>query len=95
MSGYSGPATLILEDRPESVVQAHLTTDVNDLRKSWSGHLTSGNPTLVTLTGGVAGRIRLPSGSDGALICQDVQSNMGQHGISIRIVVLGDGEAPY
>jgi len=95
MSGYSGLATLIIEGRPESAVQAHLRTNINDLRKPWSGHLTSDNPVLATLTGGAAGRIRLPDGSEGALICQDVQPNIGQNSISIRIVVLGDGAAPY
>lgn len=95
MSGYSGLATLIVEGRPESAVQAHLSTNINDLRKPWGGHLISDNPTLVTLTGGAVGWIRLPNGGEGALTCQDVQPNIGQNGISIRIVVLGDGDAPY
>jgi hypothetical protein len=95
MSGYSGPANLMLEDRPESTVQAHLSTNVHDRRKPWGGYLISDSSTLLTATGGASGRIRLPNGREAALTCQDVQPEMGPSGLSIRIVILADGDAPY
>jgi hypothetical protein len=95
MSGYSGPVDLMLEDKPESTVQAHLSTNVHDLRKPWGGYLTTDSPALLTVTGGASGRIRLPNGREAALTCQDVQPDMGPSGLSIRIIILGDGDAPY
>lgn len=77
MSGYNGLAKLVLESRPEYAVQAHLTTNGNDLRRPWGGYLTSDNPALLTLVGGTSGRIRLSNGREGALTCQDVQTDMG------------------
>jgi hypothetical protein len=95
MSSYSGVAKLILEGRPEVDVQAHLNTDVHDLRKPWGGYLTSDNPSLVTVTGGTTGRLRLSGGREGALMCQDVQTDVGSSGLLVRVVVLGKDEAPY